>query len=129
MKVPPLDRDDVCMETAVRTGETFIHPFDNRFVMSGQGSMFVEFNAQTAGKLDGLIVPVSGAGMLSGITVAAKAFNPKIKIFGVEPEAADDAYRSKLEGSIQTHRNNVAPETLAVSIVNTVIAWFFVKLN
>ena len=102
------------METAEQTGETFVHPFDNRFVMSGQGSIFVEFNAQTRGALDGLIVPVSGAGMLSGITVAAKAFKPGIKVFGVEPETADDAYRSKIQGTIQPHRNGVAPPTLAV---------------
>ena len=55
-------------------------------VMSGQATIAVEFLAQCDG-LDALVVPLGGGGMLSGICVAAKSINPKIRIFGAEPKA------------------------------------------
>jgi threonine dehydratase len=64
-------------------GLTFIHPFDDPLVIAGQGTIALEMLSAVP-DLDTLIVPIGGGGLLSGISVAAKALNPDIKIIGVQ---------------------------------------------
>ncbi|KAL2631958.1 hypothetical protein R1flu_016644 [Riccia fluitans] len=83
------------------TGAVMIPPFNDGRVMSGQGTVFVEFLEQVP-NLDAIFVPISGGGLTSGIALAAKALKPTIKIFAAEPMGADDAAQSKAAGKIVT---------------------------
>ncbi|MEL6258235.1 MAG: threonine ammonia-lyase [Pseudomonadota bacterium] len=67
-----------------REGLTFIHPFDDRHVISGQGTIALEM-IEDGPEFDVLVVPVGGGGLIGGIATAAKALRPDIKIIGVEP--------------------------------------------
>lgn len=92
-------REATAREVALRTGASFIHPYDNLHVMAGQGTTAIEL-LEDAPDLDVILCPVGGGGQLSGIAVAAKAIKPDIRIIGVEPAAADDAARSLRAGRI-----------------------------
>jgi threonine dehydratase len=72
---------------AARDGLTFIHPFDNRDVVEGQGTMALEILEQTA-DIDAIVVPVGGGGLVSGIGTVVKAKAPAVEVIGVEPERA-----------------------------------------
>ncbi|MEZ6126313.1 MAG: threonine/serine dehydratase [Planctomycetaceae bacterium] len=87
-------------QLAAETGATFIHPYNDCRVIAGQGTAALELLRQ-AGRVDDVIVPVGGGGLLSGTLVALKALNPEIRVYGAEPEWADDAFRSLRSGSIQ----------------------------
>jgi threonine dehydratase len=76
----------------------FVHPFDDQDVIAGQGTIAVEILRQCRGEVDAIFVPVGGGGLIAGIAVYAKFFNPKIKIIGVEPvdaSAMHDSLRAK----------------------------------
>jgi threonine dehydratase len=72
---------------AARDGLTFIHPFDNRDVIEGQGTMALEILDQ-APQLDAIVVPVGGGGLVAGIGTVMKARAPAVEVIGVEPERA-----------------------------------------
>ena len=95
-----------------------VHPFDDWDVIHGQGSAVIELLAD-APDLEVVATPVGGGGLLSGTAIAAARHNPSIKVVGVEPAQADDAYRSWKEGSIQTL--SAAPTTLADGVRTTAI--------
>lgn len=80
-----------------RTGSYFLHPFDDYDVMAGQATIAVEMLKQQP-FLDTLVVPVGGGGLISGVAVAAKNLQPKIRIIGVQAEGAKivhDHYHSR----------------------------------
>lgn len=76
-------------------GSTFIHPFDDEKIMAGQGTIGIEIIEQLK-DVDAVVVPIGGGGLISGIIVALKEINPKIKIYGVEAEACP-SMKSSLE--------------------------------
>ncbi|MCZ6787805.1 MAG: threonine/serine dehydratase [Planctomycetota bacterium] len=78
---------------AEETGATFIHAFDHPWVIAGQGTVGKEI-IEDAPHIDALLIPVGGGGLIAGCAVAARARNPRIKIFGVEPEGADSMRQS-----------------------------------
>jgi len=82
---------------ANETGATFVHAFDHPWIVAGQGTTGKEM-LEDAPHLDALVVPVGGGGLLAGVAVWAKATNPRIKVFGVEPEGADSMRRSMAAG-------------------------------
>ncbi|MFW9824650.1 MAG: threonine/serine dehydratase [Candidatus Thorarchaeota archaeon] len=88
---------------------TLIHPYDNDYIIYGQGTAAFEL-IQQVGKLDLIGAPIGGGGLLSGTAIAAKGLDPRIKVFGVEPSMADDALRSIKEGHIiaSTYPNTIA---------------------
>ena len=92
-----------------REGATFISPYDDHRIIAGQGTTYLELHEQVA-ELDALIVPLGGGGLLSGMSIAARALNPNIRIIGVEPELADDAAESVRIGRIVPQR---PPRTIA----------------
>ena len=92
-----------------REGATFISPYDDHRIIAGQGTTYLELHEQVA-DLDALIVPLGGGGLLSGMSIAARALNPDIRIIGVEPELADDAAESVRIGRIVPQR---PPRTIA----------------
>lgn len=65
----------------------FIHPFNDKKIIAGQGTIGLEI-LEDLPEVDIVIVPIGGGGLISGIALAAKSINPKIKIIGVEPEGA-----------------------------------------
>lgn len=68
------------------SGLTFISPYNDLEVIAGQGTIGLELNEDRP-ELDAIVVPIGGGGLLAGIAVAAKAMNPKIKVYGAEPDA------------------------------------------
>jgi threonine dehydratase len=69
-------------------GYTFVHPFNDVDVMAGQGTIALEIMEELK-DVDAILVPIGGGGLISGISVAAKAINPKIKVIGVQGENAN----------------------------------------
>jgi threonine dehydratase len=86
-------REATVEKVIAKTGATFIHPYNNEWVIAGQGTVGYEF-FQEKNSLDILIVPVGGGGLIAGVSLAGRAFSPQTKIIGAEPKGADDAYRS-----------------------------------
>jgi threonine dehydratase len=102
-------RESACAQVLAATGATLIHPYNDLRVMAGQGTMAVEL-LEDFPELDFLLCPVGGGGQLAGVAVAAKSMKPDILVVGVEPAAADDAYRSFRAGHIIP---SVNPQTIA----------------
>ena len=93
------DRETLGRRLAEERGLTLVHPYDHPHVMAGQGTAAKEL-FEDAGPLDVLLVPLGGGGLLSGYATAARAFNPKCMIVGVEPETGNDGQRSLQAGRI-----------------------------
>lgn len=82
--------DDACkyaMKLAEERGSTFIHPFDDFDIVTGQGTIAMEI-VQELPTVDFILVPVGGGGLATGVATLAKMLNPKIQVIGVEPAAA-----------------------------------------
>ena len=86
-------REKTLLEVQDATGATVIHPYNDYKIMSGQGTVALEFFEQKP-DLDIVLVPIGGGGLISGIAVAASEISPKINVVGTEPELADDARQS-----------------------------------
>lgn len=98
-----------------QTGAAFIHPYDNFNVIAGQGTAAKEFLEQT-NRLDILITPVGGGGLLSGSAIAAKSINPAMQVFAAEPYNARDAYLSFATGKLQ---KAFEPNTIADGLLTS----------
>jgi threonine dehydratase len=92
------DREQLVRDLAAERGAALVHPFDNPFVMAGQGTIGPELLDQVDGSLDVVVVPVGGGGLISGIATAVKALSPATRVVGVEPIASDDVARSLASG-------------------------------
>ncbi len=92
-------RETVLAEVVEKTGAILIHPYDNAQVIAGQGTAALELLEEIP-DLDMIMAPVSGGGPMSGTAIAARGLAPRIELIGVEPEAADDAYRSLRAGEL-----------------------------
>ena len=77
------------------TGLTFVSPFDDPWIVAGQGTIGLELYEQNP-DLDAVIVPVGGGGLIAGIALALKTLNPKIRVIGVQAEAVP-AMKAALE--------------------------------
>jgi threonine dehydratase len=86
-------REAIAEQILKETGATLVPPFDHPLVMAGQGTAALEF-LEVLPRLEALIVPVGGGGLLAGCATVAKAIHPEIRIFGAEPERANDTYLS-----------------------------------
>lgn len=93
------DREALAQRLAAERGMTLIPPYDHPHVMAGQGTAAKEL-IEDAGELDVLVVCLGGGGLLSGSAVAARALNPDIEIYGVEPQAGNDGQQSLRTGRI-----------------------------
>jgi len=81
------------------TGSTFVHPFNDPFVIAGQGTVGLEL-FEDVPDLNTIIIPIGGGGLVSGISVAAKTLNPNTRIVGVQPKESPAVYRSWKAGKI-----------------------------
>lgn len=93
-KNTPEERERTVQEIVRETGAAFIHPFNNYEVIAGQATVAKELFEDVDAKLDVIIAPVGGGGLLSGTALAAHYFSPESKVYAGEPEGAADAVRS-----------------------------------
>lgn len=93
------DREEIGRAIATKTGATLVPPYDHPLVISGQGTAAKEL-VEEVGPVDVLVTPLGGGGLLSGSALAARALAPGARVYGVEPEAGDDARRSLAAGRI-----------------------------
>lgn len=91
------DREAVARQISERDGLVLVPPYDDYLVMAGQGTCALEL-LEEAPDLDCLLTPCSGGGLFAGASVVAKAINPRIRCFAVEPESGDDTRRSLIQG-------------------------------
>lgn len=107
--------DEACAhacELAQEHGYTFIHPFDDLAVATGQGTIAMEIFKELP-LVDYILVPVGGGGLATGVSTLAKLLNPNIKVIGVEPEGASCLKASIKEGKVVTldHISTIADGT------------------
>lgn len=96
--------DEACAkayELADENGYTFIHPFDDLRVATGQGTIAMEIVKELP-LVDYILVPVGGGGLATGVSTLAKLLNPKIKVLGVEPAGANCLQESLKNGKVTT---------------------------
>ena len=96
--------DEACayaLQLAEEQGYTFIHPFDDPAVATGQGTIAMEIFKELP-LVDYILVPIGGGGLATGVSTLAKLLNPKIKVIGVEPAGAACLRASLKEGKVVT---------------------------
>jgi threonine dehydratase len=116
-------RSETAARVQAETGSVMIHPYDDDRIIAGQSTAAKELLEETPG-LDAVLSPVSGGGLLSGTCLGAKGTKAGVKVYGCEPERADDAYRSLTSGKLQSLettdtiadglRASLAPRTFAI---------------
>lgn len=93
------DREATAARVQAETGAHLVHPFDDPWVIAGQGTAALELCEDFPG-LDDVVTPVGGGGLLGGSAVAARGLIPAVRVTGAEPAAVDDAARSLAAGHI-----------------------------
>ncbi len=93
------DSCDYALKLAKEKGYTFIHPFDDEVVATGQGSIAMEIIKELP-TVDMILAPVGGGGLVCGVSTLAKLLNPKIKVIGVEPAGANCMQESLRKGEV-----------------------------
>lgn len=96
--------DEACeyaYQLAEEKGYTFIHPFDDLAVATGQGTIAMEIFKELP-LVDIILVPIGGGGLATGVSTLAKLLNPKIKVIGVEPAGANCMHESLKAGEVVT---------------------------
>ncbi len=102
-------RASVANELVETHGFTLVHPYNDHRIIAGAGTAALEF-IEEVGQLDYIFCPVGGGGLLSGTSIASKGLCPNSKVIAVEPQNADDAYRSFKANKIFP---SVNPNTIA----------------
>ncbi len=109
------DRENMVSEVLKKTGAHFIHPYNDYLVITGQATAAKELLEETE-QLDVILAPVGGGGLISGTALTAKYFSTSTMVYGAEPKAVDDAYRSFHSGRIE---KNATINTLADGLCTT----------
>lgn len=91
------DREAFALDLAEREGLVMVPPYDDEFILAGQGTCGLEL-VEEVPDLDCVLAPCSGGGLFAGVATAAKAANPNIRCYPVEPADADDTRQSLLKG-------------------------------
>jgi threonine dehydratase len=110
-------REKIAEELVGKHGFTLVPPFDSLSVLAGQGTAAKEL-IEDAGGLDYILTPCGGGGLLSGSAISAKHALPDCRVFGVEPELANDAMQSFNEGKIISIPS---PDTIADGLRTTAL--------
>ena len=90
------------LEIQKETGATFLHPFNDEYVIAGQGTIALEIFEQMNNKVDTILCPIGGGGIIAGVAVAAKSLNPNVKIIGVQTANIPSMYESMKAGKVTT---------------------------
>ncbi|HEY7387831.1 MAG TPA: threonine/serine dehydratase, partial [Bryobacteraceae bacterium] len=102
------NREQIAEAILKETGAVLVPPFDHPMIIAGQGTAGLEL-LDEVGPLEALITPVGGGGLLSGCATIAKDTQPEIRVFGAEPDGANDTFLSLLAGE----RVAAEPHTIA----------------
>jgi threonine dehydratase len=102
-------------ELIKKHGFILIHPYDNPNVIAGAGTVAYEL-IQEVGDLDFVFGPIGGGGLISGTSIVVKGLCPESKVIAIEPENADDAYRSFKSGKLLP---SVKPDTIADGLLTS----------
>jgi threonine dehydratase len=92
-------REVIARQLGEERGLALIPPFEHPHIIAGQGTAALELLTDVP-DLDVLIVPIGGGGLISGCSIAAHALKPNLRIFGVEPDTANDTFLSLQNGAI-----------------------------
>ena len=108
-------REAMAAQVQADTGARLVHPFQDPHVIAGQGTAALELLAE-AGRLDVVMTPVGGGGLVCGTALAAQGHDPRVQVFGAEPEGAADAYES-----LRQHRRvaDLVPDTVCDGLRGT----------
>ncbi|WP_028464712.1 threonine ammonia-lyase [Nisaea denitrificans] len=108
---------DKVEELIAKHGYVLIHPYDDPMIIAGQGTAGLELmqDAGAAGAIETLVVPIGGGGLISGMAIAAKKFNPAIEIIGVQSEQFPSMYAA-LRGQPPRFGGETLAEGIAVKI-------------
>ncbi|MCL4797561.1 MAG: pyridoxal-phosphate dependent enzyme [Bryobacteraceae bacterium] len=109
------DREAIGRRIASETGATLVPPFDHPWIVAGQGTAALELLEEVP-DLDAVVVCLGGGGLLSGCAIAARALAPKARVFGVEPQLANDYWLSRRAGAPVTI---APPDTIADGLRTT----------
>ena len=118
------------VEIQKETGATFLHPFNDKYVIAGQGTIALEIFEQLNDKIDTILCPIGGGGIIAGIAVVAKALNPNVKVIGVQTANIPSMYESKKNGCVTTACNDITiadgiavktPGDLTFDIINNLV--------
>lgn len=121
---PTIDaRQETLDEVVARTGATFIHPYDDFHVITGQATAAKEL-IEDAPPLNVIMAPIGGGGLMSGTALSSTYYSPGTRILGAEPIAVDDAARSFRSGRVESNetidtiadglRTNLSKKTLKI---------------
>jgi threonine dehydratase len=116
-------RAETAAKIQAETGALMVHPYDDNRIIAGQATAAKELLEEVP-ELHAVLAPVSGGGLLSGTCLGAKGTRGNVRVYGCEPERADDAYRSLTSGKLQALetsdtiadglRASLAPRTFAI---------------
>ncbi len=112
-------RESTVARLIEQTGATMIHPYDNPFIIAGQGTAALELLEEIS-DVDAVIAPVGGGGLISGTCLAARGLQPAISVFAAEPTGADDAFRSLQAGRLIPQTD---PQTIADGLLTSLGQW------
>lgn len=103
------DAFSAAMDDIARNGGTFVHPFNDPYIIAGQGTIGLEVFSQLE-DIHAIVVPIGGGGLISGIAIAIRQLNPDIRIIGVEADGSQSMSLSLEKKSITTmkHLNTIA---------------------
>jgi threonine dehydratase len=93
-------RAEAAARVQAETGAVLVHPYDDDRIIAGQATAAKEL-FEDVGDLNAVFAPVSGGGLLSGTCLGARGMSESARVYGCEPERADDAYRSLTTGTLQ----------------------------
>jgi len=108
-------RESTLAQIVARTGATEVHPYDNFFVIAGQGTAAKEL-IEKEGSFDLIMAPVGGGGLLSGTSLSVSSLLPGCRVVAAEPVGADDAFRSFHAGILYSSEH---PKTIADGLLTS----------
>lgn len=107
------EANEKAKELVRNEGLTYVHPFDDEDIITGQGTLGLEI-VQDWPDVDAIVVPIGGGGLIAGVSMAVKSFNPNIRVIGVESSDGPAMKASLDAGSLQTIECNTIIDGLRV---------------
>ena len=107
------EANEKALELVRDEGLTYVHPFDDADIITGQGTLGLEI-VQDWPEVDAVVVPIGGGGLIAGVSMAVKSFNPNIRVIGVESSDGAAMKASLDAGSLQTIECNTIIDGLRV---------------
>ncbi|MGM9661108.1 MAG: threonine ammonia-lyase [Faecousia sp.] len=94
------DAYNKALELKEERGYTFVHPFDDEYVIAGQGTIGLEIMNEMS-DVDAVIVPIGGGGLISGVACAIKSISPHVKVYGVQAAGAPSMFNAVNHGHME----------------------------